>query len=112
MIVTLLISLFCIFLDLLATLGTAKSDKDVEIIILRQQVRILQRKTKTPIRISDPEKMVLATLVQKYGHFKQSPRRHLDQVMLIFKPDTSPALAVRNGSAKVDLQTKRKTRQV
>jgi hypothetical protein len=47
MISTLMMSLFSIFFDLLAILRISKSDKDLEILILRQQVRILQRKTKT-----------------------------------------------------------------
>jgi hypothetical protein len=42
MIFTLLMSLFSLSLDLLAIIGLVKSDKDLEIIILRQQVRILQ----------------------------------------------------------------------
>ena len=88
MIFTLLMSLFSIFLDLLAILGVAKSEKDMEIIILRQQVRILQRKVKTPPRISDPERMILATLVDKYTQFTVGARQHLKQSMLIFKPDT------------------------
>jgi hypothetical protein len=62
MIFTLLMSLFSLSLDLLAILGLAKSAKDLEILILRQQVRLLQRKVKTPPRISDPERMVLAIL--------------------------------------------------
>ena len=88
MISKLLMSLFFIFFDLVATLRTSKSDKDLEILILRQQVRILQRKTKTPPRISDPERMVLATLLDKYCSFKDDARQHLNQVLLIFKPDT------------------------
>ena len=88
MISTLLITLFFIFFDLLAILRISKSDKDLEIIILRQQVRILQRKTKTLPRISDPERMVLATLLDRYSSFKDGARQHLNQVMLIFKPDT------------------------
>jgi hypothetical protein len=67
MIFSLLMSLFSLSLDLMATMGVVKSDKDLEIIILRQQVRILQRKVKTPPRISDPERMVLATLTDKYS---------------------------------------------
>ena len=46
MILTVLMSLFSIFLDLLAILGISTSNKDLEIIILRQQVHILQRKVK------------------------------------------------------------------
>ena len=85
MISTLLMSLFSIFFDLLAILRTSKSDRDFE--ILHQQVRILQRKTKTPPRISDPERMVLATLLGRYSRFKDGTRQHLNQVMLIFKPE-------------------------
>jgi hypothetical protein len=40
MIFTLLRLLLSLSLDLLAFLGLAKSDKDLEIIILRQQVRL------------------------------------------------------------------------
>ena len=69
MIFILLMSLFSIFLDLLAILGVASSDKDLDIIILRQQVRILQRKLKMHVQISDPERMILATLVDKCTHY-------------------------------------------
>ena len=88
MIFTLLMSLFSLILDRLALIGPAKSDKDLGIIILRQQVRILQRKVKSPPQISDPERRVLATLMYKYSRFTDSVSRHLHQVMLIFKPDT------------------------
>jgi putative transposase len=80
-------SLFSIFFDPLAILRFSKSDKDLEIIILRQKVRILQRKTKTLPRISDSERMLLATLLGKYCKFKDGARQHLQQVMLIFKPE-------------------------
>jgi hypothetical protein len=53
MIFTVLMSLISIFLDLLAILGDAECDKDMEIIILRQQVRVLQRKLKALPRITD-----------------------------------------------------------
>jgi hypothetical protein len=52
MIFTLLMSLFSLSLDLLAIIGLVKSDKDLEIIILRQQVRLLQTQNKdTPADI-------------------------------------------------------------
>ena len=62
-------------------------DKDLEILILRQKIGILQRKTKTPPRISDPERMILATLLDRYSRIKDGARQHLHQVMLIFKPE-------------------------
>ena len=77
MISTLLMSLFSLICDLLAILRTSKSETDLEILILCQQVRILQRKTKTPPRISDPERMVLATLLDRYSRFKDGTLRNL-----------------------------------
>ena len=63
-------------------------DKDLEIIILRQQMRILQRKVKTPPRITDPERMILAILTDRYKQSADDASQRLHQVMLIFKPDT------------------------
>ena len=39
-------------------------------------------------RISDPERMVLATLTDKYSQFTDGARQRLHQVMSILKPDT------------------------
>jgi putative transposase len=75
-------------LDLITSLGHTNRNKDLEIIILRQQVRILQRKVKTPPRISDPERMILAILVDKFSQSTKDTCQRLHQVMLIFKPDT------------------------
>ena len=77
-----------LFLDIISVLGVTNGDKNLEIIILRQQVRILQRKVKSPPRISDPERIILATLTDKFSHSTKDVRHHLYQVMLIFKPDT------------------------
>ena len=83
-----LMNTLTLFLDIFTILGVTNGDKDLEIIILRQQVRILQRKMRTPPRISDPERMVLATLMDKYKQSTFDARQRLHQVMLIFKPDT------------------------
>ena len=63
-------------------------DKDLEIIILHQHIRILQRKVKPPPRITDPERMILAILTDRYKQSTDDARQRLHQVMLIFKPDT------------------------
>jgi hypothetical protein len=54
-----------LFLDIFSIIGVADNDKDLEIIILRQQVRILQRKGKSAPRISPLEKIVLGEIVSK-----------------------------------------------
>ena len=46
------------FLDLFIIWGVVNDDKDLEIILLRQQVRILQRKVNAPPRISPSERAV------------------------------------------------------
>jgi len=80
--------LMTLFFDLIYIIGLAKNDKELEIFILRQQVRILQRKiTKTP-RITDLERILLSTLTEKFLHSSELARQRLHQVMLIFRPDT------------------------
>ena len=82
------IHILTFFLDFFTVMGAMNRDKDPEIIILRQQVRILQRKVKTPPRITDPERMILAILTDRYKQSVDDARQRLHQVMLIFKPDT------------------------
>jgi hypothetical protein len=88
MIIKMLTILFYLVLDLLAVFKMTDSDKDLEIVILRQQVRILQRKAKTTPRLTDPERMVLAMLTDKFKRAKTGTRQRLDQVIMIFKPET------------------------
>ena len=88
MLFRLLMLFFSLTLDLLAIIRVPDHDKDLEIIILRQQVRILQRKVKTTPRVTDPERMVLATLTNKFKRTTIDARQRLNQMMLIFKPDT------------------------
>lgn len=77
-----------IFLDIFTILGVTNSDKDLEIIIIRQQVRNLQRNVNSPPRISAPERMLLAALMDKYRETKSCAKVQLNQIMLVFKPDT------------------------
>ena len=88
MILKMLTILLSLALDLLAISKVTDSDKDLEITILRQQVRILQRKVKTTPRITDPERMVFATLTDKFKGVKTGVHQRLNQVILIFKPET------------------------
>jgi hypothetical protein len=81
-------SLYSLFLDLLSVIGLTKNDKELEIFILRQQVRILQRKTTKTPRISNPERILLSTLTKKFLHSSEQARQRLHQVLLIFRPDT------------------------
>ncbi len=52
-------------LDLVTTARMAEHEKDLELLLLRQQLRILQRKVAHSPRISRWEKLSLAVLVAK-----------------------------------------------
>src|SRR4030065_1441593 len=82
------IHILTFFLDFFTVMGAMNRDKQPEIIILRKQVRILHSKVKTPPRITDPERMILAILTDRYKQSVDDARQRLHQVMLIFKPDT------------------------
>ena len=83
-----LIYVLTFLLDIFATLGVAKSAKDLEIILLRQQVRILQRKTNAPPCLARPEKLVLATLTARFRGIAAAAGYRMSGAMLIFKPET------------------------
>ncbi len=51
-------------MDVFATLKVAQGEKDLEILMLRQQVRILQRTISSP-RISKPEKLILTAIANQ-----------------------------------------------
>ena len=75
-------------LDLLTMASGAERDKDLEILLLRQQLRILQRKQSHAPRISRWEKLVLVVLAGKLTALTNSTRTRLSQVVLLFKPET------------------------
>jgi hypothetical protein len=84
----LLASFLSFMLDLVAIAHRGKLEKDLELLLLRQQVRILQRKCPTRLRISSWEKLSLAVLTAKFTHLSHNPRAHLHSILIIFKPDT------------------------
>jgi len=63
-------------------------DKDIEILLLRQQLRILQRKQPRAPRISRWEKVTLLVLAGKLTTLTTSARSRISQVVLLFKPET------------------------
>jgi transposase len=77
-----------ILLDLIWVARRTEIDKDVEILLLRQQLRILQRKQSRSPRISRSEKLTLVLFVSKLTELSTSARAQLSQLVLLFKPDT------------------------
>jgi len=83
MVYWLLVLIITFILDIITSLGFRNRNKDLEIIILRQQVRILHRKVMTPPRISDPERMILAILVDKFSQSTKDSHQRLNQVKYV-----------------------------
>ena len=63
-------------------------EKDLEILLLRQQLMILERKMKGPARVTRAEKLTLAVITNKPRNTTQSTVKDLRGVMRIFQPKT------------------------
>ncbi len=79
---------FSLLLDLIGLGRQTDYDKDVEILLLRQQLRILQRKDPHPPRIPRWQKLTLVILARKLTNLTNRGRTQLSYVVLLFKPDT------------------------
>ena len=66
----------------------SEQEKDLEILVLRQQLSILQRKLDHPIRPSRVEKMTLAVLTSKTKQISHRATDQLQDVIRIFQPET------------------------
>jgi len=63
-------------------------EKDLEILVLRQQLSILQRKLNHPIRANRVEKMTLAVLTTKSMRISHRSANQLRDIIRIFQPET------------------------
>ena len=63
-------------------------EKDLEILVLRQQLSIIQRKLNHPIKPSKIEKLTLAVLTTKFKQTTRQTANQLRDVIRIFEPET------------------------
>ena len=68
--------------------GRRDREKDLQILVLRHQVRLLQRQRPRPPRLTRGEKLTLAVLTAALARLTSGPRSRLDRYLLLFKPDT------------------------
>lgn len=80
--------IFSIMLDLISISRQSTLEKDLEILILRQQLAILQRKHNSPIRPSRTEKIALAVLTVKLKKITHQTTKQLQSIIRIFQPET------------------------
>jgi putative transposase len=88
MIFFLLAHVFSMLLDLVMRRKRSNHDKDVEILLLRQQLHILQRAQSRAPRISRWEKLTLLVLARRLTAMTNGTRARLSQLVLLFKPET------------------------
>ncbi len=77
-----------LLVDVIRLSRMAETDKDLEILLLRQQLMIVRRQQQRGPTISRLEKIVLLSLSRQMTQLNQGARQRLQQVVLIFKPDT------------------------
>jgi hypothetical protein len=80
--------IFSTFLAILHIGRLSNQEKDLEILILRQQLSILQRKLSHPIKPNRVEKMTLAVLTTKIKRISHQSSNQLRDVIRIFQPET------------------------
>ena len=88
MIFQLLMGFASIIVDLVPAARVAAEEKDLEIALLRQQLRILERKAGRKTRLSRPEKLMIVILADKLQGKSQRFRDRLGECVLLVKPDT------------------------
>jgi len=76
------------FVDLVVGTRPGNRDRDRRILVLRHQVRLLQRQRPRPPRLTRGEKLTLAVLTAAPARLTAGPRSQFDQNLLLFKPDT------------------------
>jgi len=79
---------FSTLLDLFALRRLSEREKDLEILILRHQLDILERKQTQPIKISKAEKLTLSVLTNRLKTMGNRSTSQLRNVLRIFQPET------------------------
>ncbi len=74
--------------DLVLGTRPGDCDKDLQILVLRHQLRLAQRQRPRPPRLTRGEKLTLAVLAAALARLTAGPRSRLDQYLILFKPDT------------------------
>ena len=63
-------------------------EKELQILLLRHQLAIAERKLKQPVRVSRTEKLTLAVLAARLRAVTGRPIQQFDHVIRLFQPET------------------------
>ncbi|MBE0411776.1 MAG: helix-turn-helix domain-containing protein, partial [Anaerolineales bacterium] len=80
--------IFRILVAVISVSRLSDLEKDLEILLLRHQLAILQRKTNKPVKPNQIEKLTLAILTAKLQQVTQRPSNQLHNFIRIFQPET------------------------
>ncbi len=80
--------LWSFLLDLAAVSRLAEDDKDLEIMLLRQQLRIVERKQPRGPHIPRWQKVPLAALAMRLKGTTSNAHEKLAESIILFKPET------------------------
>ena len=83
-----LVHLVGLIVDLIGGAHGEAEEKDLQIALLRHQVRLLQRRLPRPPRLSRWEKLTLVALTTRLARLTDRPRTQLAQFMLLVRPAT------------------------
>lgn len=88
MIWSVVMCLFSTLLDLVRIGRLSEREKDLEILLLRQQLGIAERKLHKPVRASRAERLTIAVLITKLRSTGRYTIEQLRQSIRIFQPET------------------------
>ena len=77
-----------LLLDIVTIRCCSHPDKDLELLLLRQQLRILQRKSRSKSNLNRAEKLTLAALLARFKQITRQTYQQLNSVVLIVRPET------------------------
>ena len=80
----LLLHLVGLVVDLVTVARSPECDKDLEILLLRHQLRLLQRQSPQPPRLRRWEKLTLVVLATRLARLTPGPRGRLNEFLFLF----------------------------
>ena len=80
--------LFSTLISLVSIGRLSEQEKDLEILLLRRQLAVLERKLDSPVRPNRAEKLTLAVLTARLRQVRRRPASKLRDVIRIVQPET------------------------
>ncbi len=80
--------IFTVLLDVLMLRGQSERERDLEILLLRQQLRIVERKQGRSRGLTRGEKLGLAVLTARLKAVTTGGRKRLREVIRVVQPET------------------------